>query len=183
MTSKWFHMYLVCLAQISCKPIKKNLLKVLPWWLSGKESACQWSRHRFDPWVREILWRRKWQLTPVFSPRSPVDRGPWQGTVHMYNKEYKGSQRVGHDWTTKQQQQYFIYSSTFPEHLERQSLKKYVNCLLDNPKSVCSIWLSCAFCTSYTYDNTLHFFHENNGEIDLWSHIVVWGSHSGLHMS
>jgi hypothetical protein len=51
----------------------------------------------FKPWVREILWRRKWQLTPVFSPRSPVDRGSWQGTVHMYNKEYKGSQRVGHD--------------------------------------------------------------------------------------
>ena len=22
-----------------------------PWWLSGKESACQWRRHGFDPWI------------------------------------------------------------------------------------------------------------------------------------
>ena len=32
----------------------------------GKESACQCRRHRFDPWVRKIPWRRKWQPTPVF---------------------------------------------------------------------------------------------------------------------
>ena len=23
-------------------------------------------RHMFDPWVRKIPWRRKWQPTPVF---------------------------------------------------------------------------------------------------------------------
>ena len=37
----------------------------LPWWLSGKESACQW---RFDPWVGKILWRRKCQPTLAFLP-------------------------------------------------------------------------------------------------------------------
>ena len=26
----------------------------LPWWLSGKASACQCRRHRFDPWSRKI---------------------------------------------------------------------------------------------------------------------------------
>ena len=26
-------------------------LQGLPWWLSGKESACQCRRHGFDPWV------------------------------------------------------------------------------------------------------------------------------------
>ena len=26
-----------------------------PWWLTGKESACQCRRHRFDPWFRNIL--------------------------------------------------------------------------------------------------------------------------------
>ena len=31
----------------------------LPWWLSGKESACQCRRLRFNPWVRKIPWRRK----------------------------------------------------------------------------------------------------------------------------
>ena len=39
-----------------------------PWWLSGKESARQCRRHRFNPWVRKILWRMKWQPTPVFLP-------------------------------------------------------------------------------------------------------------------
>ena len=33
----------------------------LPWWLSGKESACQCRRPRFKSWVRKIPWRRKWQ--------------------------------------------------------------------------------------------------------------------------
>jgi len=43
----------------------------LPRQLSGKESTCQCRRHKrhgFDPWVGKILWRRAWQLTPVFLP-------------------------------------------------------------------------------------------------------------------
>ena len=51
-----------------------------------KESACQCRRHRwrgFDPGVRSIPWRRKWQPTPVFSPgkfhgqKSLVGYSPW----------------------------------------------------------------------------------------------------------
>ena len=37
----------------------------------GKELACQFrrhKRHRFDPLIGKIPWRRKWQLTPVFLP-------------------------------------------------------------------------------------------------------------------
>ena len=40
-------------------------------WLGGKESTCQFRRCKrrgFNPWVRKILWRRKWQPTPVFLP-------------------------------------------------------------------------------------------------------------------
>ena len=36
---------------------------------SGKESACQYRRHkrcRFDPWVGKIPWKWIWQPTPVF---------------------------------------------------------------------------------------------------------------------
>ena len=40
----------------------------LPRWLSGKESTCQCGKLGFDPWVRKIPWRRKWQLTPVLLP-------------------------------------------------------------------------------------------------------------------
>ena len=30
----------------------------LPWWLSRKESACQYRRLKLYPWVRKIPWRR-----------------------------------------------------------------------------------------------------------------------------
>ena len=57
----------------------------LLWWLSGKEHACQWGRHRFNPWVK-ILWRRKWQPTPVFHAvfclGNPMDRVALWATVH-----------------------------------------------------------------------------------------------------
>ena len=38
---------------------------------NGKESVClckRGKRHRFDPWVGKISWRRKWQPTPVVLP-------------------------------------------------------------------------------------------------------------------
>ena len=49
-------------------------------------------RHGFDPWVRKIPWRRKWQPTPVFLPgesheqRSLAGYSPW------------GCKKVGHSW-------------------------------------------------------------------------------------
>ena len=42
---------------------------ILPWRLSGKESACQCRRHRSHPWVRKTPWRRKWQPTPVLKKK------------------------------------------------------------------------------------------------------------------
>ena len=57
----------------------------LPRWLSGKEFTCQCKSRkicRFDPWVRKILWRRRWQPTPIFCWGNPMDRGAWQGAVH-----------------------------------------------------------------------------------------------------
>ena len=38
---------------------------------SGKENPCQCrrlKRHRFDPWIRNIRWRRAWPPTPVSLP-------------------------------------------------------------------------------------------------------------------
>ena len=57
-----------------------------PRWHSGKQSSCQCRRHRrrgFNPRVRKIPWRRKWQPTPMFLPgkshgqRRRVDYSPW----------------------------------------------------------------------------------------------------------
>ena len=40
----------------------------LPLWHSSKEPAHQCRRRVFDPWVRKIPWRGKWQSIPVFLP-------------------------------------------------------------------------------------------------------------------
>ena len=70
----------------------------LPRWLGGKESAYQYSRCRFDPWMQKIPWKRKWQPTPVCLPgkshgqRSLAGCHPW------------GHKKVGHNLATKTQQ-------------------------------------------------------------------------------
>ena len=52
-------------------------------------------RHRFDPWVEKIPWRRKWQPTPVFLPgkshghKSLAGYSPW-------------GCRVRHNWACTQ---------------------------------------------------------------------------------
>ena len=60
--------------------------RTLEWGASGKEPISQrrrCRRPRFDPWVRKIPCRRKWQPTLGFLPgkshgqRSLVDYSPW----------------------------------------------------------------------------------------------------------
>ena len=46
-------------------------------WLSGKRIFLQCRRLGFDPYVKKIPWRRKWQPSPVFLPGNPIDRGVW----------------------------------------------------------------------------------------------------------
>ena len=79
---------------------QRHIYPGLPWWLSSKASACnagdhlQHRRYLFGPRVGKIPWRRKWQLTPVFLPKKPTDRGAWRARVH-------GITRVGEDFVTK----------------------------------------------------------------------------------
>ena len=55
----------------------------LPRWLRWLSVCLQCGRPGFDPWVRKIPWRRKWQSTPVLLPgkshgqRSLVGYSPW----------------------------------------------------------------------------------------------------------
>ena len=64
---------------------------------SGKESACQFRRYRFNPCVRKIFWRRKWQPTP----------GLWHGNV----------KRVGQDWAQ---------SAIGPRHFPRITISFWI---------------------------------------------------------
>ena len=53
-------------------------------WCTGKESSCQCRRcrkHRFDPWVGKISWRRNGNPFQYFCLESPMDRGTWWATV------------------------------------------------------------------------------------------------------
>ena len=68
----------------------------LPCGAGAREPAGQYRTHErceFDPWVRKILWRRKWQPTPVFLPgefheqRTLASYSPW------------GSRRLRYDWS------------------------------------------------------------------------------------
>ena len=68
------------------------VLKGLPGGTGGKEPVCQCrrcKRHKFDPWVRKIPWRRKWQPTLVFL----LVKLPW--TEEPGGLWSMGSQRVG----------------------------------------------------------------------------------------
>ena len=58
----------------------------LPRWPGGKEPACQCRRCRFSPWVGKILWRRKWQPSPLVSPRESHGEDPWQATARGVTK-------------------------------------------------------------------------------------------------
>ena len=81
-----------------------NSCSGLPWWLSGKESACKCRRLGFNPWFREIPWRRKRQPTPVFLTRKSPRKEEPGGLQSM------GLQRVGHNLATEQQQQQSLYN-------------------------------------------------------------------------
>ena len=65
----------------------------LPWWLSGKESACQRRRCVLDPWVGKIPWRRKREPTPVFLP------GESHGQTSLASYSPRGHKRVRYNGT------------------------------------------------------------------------------------
>ena len=76
-------MHVKCLVQDLISLNTSIWFSGLPRWLSGEESAPQCKRCGFNPWVRKIPWRRKWQPTPVFLPgkshrkRYLVCYSPW----------------------------------------------------------------------------------------------------------
>ena len=47
----------------------------------------QCRRCRFDSWVREIPWSRKWQPAPVSFRENSMNRGAWWATVHEVAKD------------------------------------------------------------------------------------------------
>ena len=98
------HMYVYfhrCVCVCVCVCVSGHRVYTLGWTgfpggASGKEPTCQCrrrNRHKFNPWVRKIPWKRKWQPTPVFLP----------GESHEQTKPGRlqsiGLQRVWCDWS------------------------------------------------------------------------------------
>ena len=74
--AKW---YFKCILQLGERSLG------LSRWRRGKEPACQRRRHvrhRFDPWVRRISWRRDGNPPQCSCLENPLDRGAWRATVH-----------------------------------------------------------------------------------------------------
>ena len=80
------------------------LIQGLPRCLSGKESVCS-AGDEFDPWVRKIPLRRKWEVIPVFLPEKS------HGQRSLADYILWGHRRVRHDLETKQHT-YFISLKT-----------------------------------------------------------------------
>ena len=83
------YLFLMLFTVLSWFPrVKKTDMTLLcPSGTSGKELARQCRRqrrHRFDPWIRKIPWRRKWPSCL----ENPMDRGAWRATVHGVAKSW-----------------------------------------------------------------------------------------------
>ena len=87
----------------------------LPSGSDGKKICLQCWRSRFDPWVRKIIWRRKWQPTPIFlageshEQRSLAGYSPW------------GRKELGHDWATNT---FTFLTFICPSHLYRSLIHR-----------------------------------------------------------
>ena len=77
-----------------------------------KKSMCQCRRHGFNPWVRKIPSRRKWQPTPV----SLLGKSHEQRSLVSYS--LSACKRVGHNLVIKQRQQHsFLYTHSTALHM------------------------------------------------------------------
>ena len=114
----------------------------LPSWHRGKESACRCRRpkkRRFDPRVRKILPRRKWQPSPVFLPgkfheqRSLAGYNPWG---------HKESDMTEHTHT------YLVLNTYAVTNISL--LKKYIfGCIFIMPWGIFSCSLQALSCSTW----------------------------------
>ena len=81
------------------------LLKGFSMWHSGKESAWQCRKYKrcaFNPWVRNIPWRRKWQPIPVLllgkshGQKSLVGYSPWGHRVGHRSAQHTHARTHAH---------------------------------------------------------------------------------------
>ena len=132
-------------------PYLSLVLWGLPRWCSGKESAYQYRRHEFDPWVGKIPWRRIWQPTPVFLPGKSHG---FQGVVNPLCMGYKELDM------TEQTCSLPIYSSCcISASVIYLCLQNIL--IMFQPQSFCT-------CHPITWKTEIFFFHVDEFESLYW---------------
>ena len=106
----------------------------LPWWLSGKESACQCRRWGFDPWVREISWGRNGNPLQYSCLGNPMDRGTWG--LHSMDSQ-KSQTRLSDFSISALEKMEFPYKNSAKIHLA-VSLA-----VPASPRALSQIWMMC----------------------------------------
>ena len=77
-----------------------------------KNLCLQCRRHGFDPWIRKIPWRSKWQLTPLSCLENPMDRGAGWAIVHVIAKSQTLTEWLNSNNKTTQENLRIIISLT-----------------------------------------------------------------------
>ena len=116
--SSWVEdMYLLFQVFYSCQLIYFNVYIGLPWWLSSIESACQFRRLGFSPWVRKIPESKKRQPTPdIVHGISRVAKGWTRLTNYTTRTTTDAQPSLLMVWTTYKK----INKSPYPPHFTRR---------------------------------------------------------------
>ena len=109
--NKWYcvHFLPSCHLKLSRSPVVRRRIRGQLWTgfpggARDKELARQCrrcKRHRVDPWVGKIPWRRAWQPTPVFLPGESHGQRAWRAAVHRV-RESDTAEQLGTGFKTFQ---------------------------------------------------------------------------------
>ena len=133
-------------------------------WLSGKESACQCRRHRFDLWVGKIPWRRKWQPTPVFLP------GKSHGQRRLAGYSSRGHRSVRHNLVTKTNSHLARskLNNKTTSHSQMTQTHVFILLCLVHFMINSSLWWVCLFLFLFLFSHSWHSFSISN-ELSFFS--------------
>ena len=104
-----------------------------------KKSACQCRSCRFDPWVRNIPWRRKWQSTPVFLPGKSHGQSSIAGCSPWCCKESDTTEQLNNNILSVHQGLGSVYQVVSGTYIYSPSLLQFGCCsfgLLSTPEEV-----------------------------------------------
>ena len=89
-----------------------------------KETACQCRRQKrpgFNRWVRKIVWRRKWQSTPVLLPGKSHGQRRLVGYSSWGHKDSDTTERLKNEclscWEWEESEEKHKRGKYFPPHL------------------------------------------------------------------